>query len=60
MSNGQSFTPQAQDSDDQSDLEHFDEESRDYLQSNTHEKQSEDDHESTNDGFDRFTGHPVH
>ena len=50
MSYRQSFTPQVQDSDRQSDLEHFDKESRDYLPSNSH--QSEDDSESTDDGFD--------
>ena len=43
-----------------SDLEHFNEESRDYLPSNSRENQSEDDSESTADGFDRFTDHQVH
>ena len=56
MSNQRYFTPQVQDSDGQSDSEHFDEESRDYLPSNSHESQSEDDSKST-DGFDRFTDH---
>ena len=37
------FTPQFQDSDGQSDSKHFDEESRDYLPSNSRENQSEDD-----------------
>ena len=54
MSNHQSFTPQVQDSDGQSDSKHIDEESRDYLQSNSCENQSEDDHESTDDGLDLF------
>ena len=45
MSNQQSFTPQVQDSDSQSDSEHFDEESKDHLPSNSREKQSEDDSE---------------
>ena len=40
----------------QSDLEHSDEESRDYLLSNSCENQLEDNSESTNDGFD----HQVH
>ena len=54
MSNQQSFfPPQVQDSDSQSDSEHFDEESRDYLLSNSRENRSEDDSESTDDGFDR-------
>ena len=52
MLNRRSFTPQVQDSDGLSDSKHFDEESRDYLSSNSHEKQSEDDRESTDDGFD--------
>ena len=52
MSNRRSFTPQVQDSDVQSDSEHFDEESRDYLPCNSRENQSEDDSESTDDGFD--------
>ena len=52
MLNRRYFTPQVQDSDGQSDSKHFDEESRDYLLSNSHENQSEDDCESTDDGFD--------
>ena len=60
MLNQQSFIYQVQDSDGQSHSKHFDEESRDYLPSNSRENQSEDDSESTNDGFDRFTGHQVH
>ena len=56
MSIRRSFTLQVQDSDGQSDSEHFDEESRDYLPSNSHENQSENDSESTDDGFDRFHG----
>ena len=52
MSNQQSFTPQVQGSDSQSDSVHSDEESRDYLPSNSRENQSEDDSESTDDGFD--------
>ena len=60
MLNWRSFTPQVQDSDGQSDSKHFDEESRDYLSSNSRENQSEDDHESTDDGFDRFSDHQVH
>ena len=52
MWNRQSFTPQVQDSACQSDSKHFDEESRDYLPSNSCENQSEDDRESTDDGFD--------
>ena len=55
MSNRRSFTPQFQDSDGESDSKHFDEESRDYLPSNSRENQSEDDRESTDDGFDLFT-----
>ena len=55
MSNRRSFTPQFQDSDGQSDSKHFDEESRDYLPSNSRENQSEDDCESTDDGLDLFT-----
>ena len=43
-----------------SDSEHFHEESRDYLPGNSHENQSEDDSESTDDGFDQFTNHQVH
>ena len=60
MSNGRSFTPQVQDSDGQSDSKHFDEGSRDYLRTNAHENQTEDDRESTDDGFDRFTDHQIH
>ena len=60
MSNRRSFTPQVQDSDGQSDSKHFDEESRDYLPSNSRENQSEDNHESTDDGLDLFTDHQVH
>ena len=52
MSNQRSFTPQVQDFDSQSDSEHFDNESRDYLPSNSHENPSEDDSESTDDGLD--------
>ena len=52
MLNRRSFTPQVQDSEGQSNSEHFDEESRDYLLSNSRKKQSEDDRESTDDGFD--------
>ena len=52
MSNQQSFTPQVQDSNGQSDSKHFDEESRDHLLSNCCKNQSEDDGESTDDGFD--------
>ena len=55
MSNRQSSSPQVQDSDGQSNSEHFDEESRDYLLSNSPEHQSEDESESTDDGFDRLT-----
>ena len=55
MSNRQSFTPQVQDSDGQSDSKHIDEESRDYLPSNSRKNQSEDDRESTDDGLDLFT-----
>ena len=40
-------------------FKHFDEESRDYLPSNFRENQSEDDSESTDDGFDRFSSSPV-
>ena len=47
MSNRRSFTPQVQDSDGQSDSDHFDEESRDNLPSTSHENQSEGDSEST-------------
>ena len=60
MSIRRSFTPQVQASDGQSHSEHFDEESRNYLPSNSHENQSEDKSESTDDGFDRFTDHQVH
>ena len=60
MLNRQSFTPQVQDSDGQSDSKHFVEESRDYLPSNSHENQSEGDSKSTDDGFDGFTDHQVH
>ena len=60
MLNQQSFTLQVRDSDGQSDSGIFEEESRDYLQSNSREIQSEDDSESTDDGFDRFTDHQVH
>ena len=52
MSNRRSFTPQVQASDGQSDSEHFEEESRKYLPCNSHKNQSEDDSESTDDGFD--------
>ena len=52
MSNRQSFTPQVHDSDSQSNSKHFGEESRDYLPSNSCKNQSEDDRESTDDGFD--------
>ena len=52
VSNQRSFIPQVQDSDGQSDSKHFDEESRDYLPSNSHE--------STDDGLDLFTDHQVH
>ena len=44
----------------QYDSKHFDEESRDYLPSNSPENQSEDDRESTDDGLDLFTDHQVH
>ena len=60
MSNQRSFTPQVKDSVSQSNSEHFDKESRDYLPSICHENQSEGDSESTDDGFDRFTSHQVH
>ena len=60
MSNRQSFTPQVQDSESQSDSEHFDEESRDYLPSNSCKNQSKDDSDSTDDDIDRFTVHQVH
>ena len=60
MSNRRSFTPQVQDSDGQSDSKHTDKESRDYLLSNSHENQSEDDSESPDDGLDLFTDHQVH
>ena len=55
MSNRRSFTPHVQDSEGQSNSKHFDEESRDYLLSNSRKNQSEDDREPTDDGFDRFT-----
>ena len=55
MLNRRSFTPQVQDSDGQSNSKHFDEESRDYLPSNSRENQSEDDRESTDDRLDVFT-----
>ena len=45
------FYPRVKDSDGQSDSKHFDEKSGDYLPSNSHENQSEDDNESTDDGF---------
>ena len=54
------FTPQVQNSDGQSDSKHFNEESRDYLTSNSHKNQSEGDRESTDDGLDLFTDHQVH
>ena len=60
MSNRRSFTPEVQDSDGQSDSKHVGEESRDYLPSYSHENQSEDDRESTDDGLDLFTDHQVH
>ena len=60
MSNRRSFTPQVHDSDGQSDSKHIDEESRDYLPSNSCENQSEDNSESTDDGLDLFTDHQVH
>ena len=60
MSNRQSFTPQVQNSDGQSNSECFDEESKDNLPSNSRENQSEYDSESTDNGFDRFTNHQVH
>ena len=60
MLNRQSFTPQVQDSDGQSDSKHFNEESRDYLLSNSGKNQPEDDRESTDDGLDLFTDHQVH
>ena len=60
MSNRQSFTPQVQASDGQSDSKHFDKESRGYLSSNSRKNQSEGDHESTDDGLDLFTDHPVY
>ena len=60
MLNRRSYTPQVQDSDGQSNSKHTDEESRDYLPSNSRENQSEDDRESTDDGLDLFTDHQVH
>ena len=59
MSN-RSFTSQVHDSDGQSDSKHVDEESRDYLSSNSRQNQSEDDRESTDDGLDLFTDHQVY
>ena len=59
MSNRRSFTPQVQDSDGQSYSKHV-EESRAYQPSNSRENQSEDDHESIDDGLDLFTDHQVH
>ena len=53
-------TPQFQDSVGQSDSKRFDEESRDFLPSNSGENQSEDDSESADDGLDLFTDHQVH
>ena len=58
--NCQSFIPIVQDSDRESDSKHFDKESRDYLLSNFPENQSEDDHETTDDGLDLFTNYQVH
>ena len=60
MSIRRSFTPQVQDSNGQSDSKHVDEESRDYLPSNSRENQSKDYHESTDDGLDLFTDHHVY
>ena len=60
MSNRRSFTPQVQDSDGQSDSKHTDEESRDYLPSNSRGNLSEDDRESTDDGLNLFTDHQVY
>ena len=60
MSNRRSFTRQFQDSDGQSDSKHVAEESRDHLPSNSHENQSEDDRESTDDGLDLFTDQQVY
>ena len=54
------FTPHVQDSNGQSDSKHSDEQSRDCLPSNFGENWSEDDSESTDDGFDQFTDHQVH
>ena len=53
--NCQSFIPIIQDSGGESNSE-----SRDYLLSNFRENQSEDDHETTDDGLDLFTNHQVH
>ena len=57
MSNRQSFTLplKFRTQDGQSDSKHFEEESRDYLPSNSHENQSEDDSKCTDDGLDLFT-----
>ena len=44
----------------QSNWEHFDKESRDYLPSKSRKNQSKDDSESAHDGFGRFTDHQVH
>ena len=60
MLNRRSFTPQVQDSDGQSNPKHLDKISRDYLPSYSHENQSEDHHESADDGLDLFTDHQVH
>ena len=60
MSNRRYCIPQVQDSDGQSNSEHFDKESRDYLLSVSRENQSEVDSESTDDSVDRFTDHQVH
>ena len=60
MSNQWSFIPQVQDSDGQTNSKHFNEESRDYLPSNSRENQSEDDRECIDDGLDLFTDHQVH
>ena len=57
MSNQQSFTPQVQDSDRNIRRKNLE---TDCLPSNSHENQSEDDSESTDDGFDRLTDHQVH
>ena len=52
MSNQQSFTPSSSGLRRSVRFKHFDEESRDYLPSNSCKNQSEVDHESTDDGFD--------